>query len=138
MPDTICWLHDEMLRADCVPAGTPALFVFDQAWIEQERLSLKQIVFMYECLQAMPGVAIRRGDLVEEVRAFAAEHGATRVATQQSPLPRLKRQIALLGDAGLEVEAAEPEPIATLPDGVDLKRFNRYWRKAEKQVMRRV
>ncbi|MEM9187138.1 MAG: hypothetical protein AAGB00_11650 [Planctomycetota bacterium] len=137
MPDTICWLHDEMLRADVIPAGTPSLFVFDEAWIADERLSLKRVVFMYECLLEIPGVEIREGDVVTEVEQFAADHGAATVVTQASPLPRIKRQLVRLADAGLTVDAGPPEPIASLPDGADLKRFSRYWRKVEKQVMRR-
>ncbi|MEM1305846.1 MAG: hypothetical protein AAGG46_13170, partial [Planctomycetota bacterium] len=127
---------DEMLRADVIPAGTPALFVFDEAWIVDERLSLKRIVFMYESAAELP-IDVYKGDLVAEVAAFAERHGATRIITHRSPLPRIKRQVDALRSGGLEVDLVGPEPIATLPDGVDLKRFSRYWRKVEKQVMRR-
>ncbi|MEM6799035.1 MAG: hypothetical protein AAF589_05930 [Planctomycetota bacterium] len=132
MSEAVLWVHDEMLRPECVPSGVAAVFVFDKAWIEDQRLSLKRIVFLYECLQAMPGVEIRKGDVVAEVSAFAQRHDATGIQTYRSPLPRIKRQGEALG-----AEWIDPEPIATLPEGVDLKRFSRYWRKVEKQVMRR-
>lgn len=131
MNDTILWLHDEMLGPHCLVEGVPAVFVFDEQWIAEQRLSLKQIVFMYECLRDLSGVEVRKGSVVEQVSAFAAERGATRILTRRSPLPRLKRQGAELG-----VEWIEPEPIATLPEGADLKRFSRYWRKVEKQILR--
>lgn len=131
MSDAI-WIHDEMLSPAWLSPGAPAVFVFDDDWIREERLSLKRIVFLYECLLDMPGVAIRKGNVVEEVTAFCAEHGVSTVRTAGSPLPRIKRQGQELG-----VEWLEPEPLVTLPDGVDLKRFSRYWRKAEKQVLRK-
>lgn len=133
----VVWVHDEMLRAGCVPAGAPAVFVFDEQWIADEALSLKRIVFMYECVlemsQSLPeGIEFVRGDVVGEVSAFAARRGASRIRTHRSPLPRIKRQ----GDE-LGVDWIDPAPVAALPDGVDLKRFSRYWRKVEKQLMRR-
>lgn len=129
---SVWWIHDEMLRGDVIPTGVPAVFVFDQAWIREERLSLKRIVFIYECLLAMPGIEIRHGDVVAEVGTFAAKHGTESIITYRSPLPRLKQQGNALG-----VEWIDPEPIVTLPENTDLKRFSRYWRKAEKQVLRR-
>ncbi|MEM8864758.1 MAG: hypothetical protein AAGF31_04355 [Planctomycetota bacterium] len=131
MSRTIAWIHDEMLSPDWVKPEQPAVFVFDEQWIREEQLSLKRIVFVYECLQAMISVEVRKGDVVAEVTDFCKEHNATGIETATSPLPRIKRQGAELG-----VTWIEPEPIAALPADVDLKRFSRYWRKAEKQVMR--
>lgn len=131
MSDIVTWVHDEMLSADWLTAGEPAIFVFDEEWIREEQMSLKRIIFMYECLLEMPGVEVRKGDVVAEVSSFCRDHTASMIHTARSPLPRIKRQGAELG-----VEWIEPEPLVTLPDGVDLKRFSRYWRKAEKQVLR--
>ena len=128
---TVTWLHDEMLSPDWLADGQPAVFVFDEAWLREECVSLKRVVFMYECLLDLPGVEVWKGDVVAEVRRFAQAHGAERVVSGRSPLPRIRRQGEALG-----VEWLEPEPIVTLPDEVDLKRFSRYWRRAEKQVIR--
>lgn len=124
------WLHDEMLSPAWLRDGAAAVFVFDEEWIAQERLSLKRIVFLYECLIELPGVEIRKGNIVDEVRAFADRHGGVTIQTARSKLPRIKRQGEALG-----VEWLEPEPFVELPDDVDLKRFSRYWRKAEKRVI---
>lgn len=112
----------------------PALFVFDADWIRDARLSLKRIVFMYECLLEMPRVEIRKGNVIDELTKFAAEHNATQIETATSPLPRIKQQGRALAER-LEVTWIDPEPIVSLPGSVDLKRFSRYWRKAEKQVL---
>lgn len=130
MSDCVLWIHDEMLCPSWMEEGQPALFVFDEEWIAEERLSLKRLVFMAECLEAMPGVEVYKGSVVSLLKDFANQHQKSRILTARSPLPRIKRQGAELG-----VEWIDPEPIVTLPDDVDLKRFSRYWRKAEKQVL---
>lgn len=124
------WVHDEMLSPHWVEAGQPALFVFDEAWIAAEKLSLKRIVFLYESVLELPAIEVRKGDVVREVQAFAQRHGADRIETARSVDPRIKRQGQALG-----VEWIEPEPFVGLPGPVDLKRFSRFWRKAEKRVM---
>lgn len=135
MSNPITWIHDEMLSPAWQSPDSPALFVFDEEWIREEQISLKRIVFLYECLLEMPGVEIRKGNVVAEVTSFTQQHHATRIITARSPLPRIKRQGAHLATQ-LGVDWIDPEPIATLPEGVDLKRFSRYWRRAEKQVLR--
>lgn len=126
----IFWLHDEMLSPAWLRDDTPAVFVFDEAWIAAERLSLKRIVFLYECLLELPGVEVRKGDPIAEVQAFAHRHGDGPILTARSPLPRIKRQ----GEA-LSVEWLDAEPFVELPGKVDLKRFSRYWRKVEQRLI---
>lgn len=130
MSDAITWFHDEMLSPEWIKPDQPAIFVFDDAWIADERLSLKRIVFMYESALELPGVQIARGDVVRSVREFAAEHGASRIETARSEDPRLKQQAATL-----EATLLDREPFVELPADVDLKRFSRYWRKAERRVL---
>jgi hypothetical protein len=139
----LTWLHDEMLSPTWLRAGQPAVFVFDEAWIADERLSLKRIVFLMECLAELPGVEVRRGDVVTEVTAVARRIGATRIQTARSPLPRLKRQGEKLGQqqlgrqltTRLSVECLDPEPFVELTGRVDLKRFSRYWNKAQRLIL---
>jgi hypothetical protein len=126
---SILWVHDEMLDRRLVVPDQPAIFVFDDTWLADEQVSLKRVVFMYECLLDMPGVEIHRGDVVSEVRAFAARHRASVIETMASPLPRLKSQARELGAT---FRAAEP--FCDLPAEVDLRRFSRYWRKAERSI----
>lgn len=130
----ILWIHGDCLRPDnpalAAYPGAPAVFVFDDALIERYRISLKRIVFLYECLLELP-VAIRRGDVVSEILAFAREHGATRVVTTDSPSPRfmelcqhLRRDVAL--------EVLSEQPFLDYDGDLDLKRFSRYWRVAQR------
>lgn len=131
MSDAILWMHDEMLSATWLQPERPTVFVFDDAWLASEQVALQRIVFMYECLLELPQVELRRGDVVAEVRAFAAEHGAEDIVTVGSPLPRIQRQGAALG-----VTWIDPEPIVELPPSCDLRRFSRYWKHAERQLLR--
>lgn len=132
MSNTITWVHDEMLSPAWVGNDCAAVFVFDEDWIREEQLSQKRIVFIYECLLEMPGIEVRRGNVVKEVQAFANSHDASVIRTLKSPLPRIKQQ-----GAELAVEWIEPEPLVALPQDTDLKRFSRYWRRAEKQMLRK-
>ena len=131
MSGSITWIHDEMLSPKWLSPEQPAVFVFDEEWIRTEQLSLKRLVFIYECLLDMPGVEVRKGDVIAEVTSYCEDLGASVILTARSPLPRIKRQGLQLG-----VDWIQPEPLVTLPDNCDLKRFSRYWRKAEKQILR--
>jgi len=129
--DAVTWVHDEMLDTQWLRDAQPAIFVFDEQWLREEGVALNRIVFMYECLLEMPQVEIVKGDVVREVGRFAARHGAVRVETLYSPLPRIKRQGAELG-----VTWIFPEPLVELSPDVDLRRFSRYWNRAQKRLLR--
>ena len=129
----IIWIHAEALGptnpALLVHPEAPAVFVFDRELIETQRLSLKRLGFLYECLLELP-VTLRHGDVAQEVLSFARRHGADGVVTSAGVDPRfglLREQIA----AHLPVQVHEPEPFVVLPEPVDLRRFSRYWRRAE-------
>ncbi|BAM04022.1 hypothetical protein PSMK_18630 [Phycisphaera mikurensis NBRC 102666] len=123
------WVHDAMLSERWLRKGEPAVFVFDEAWIRDAGLSLKRLVFMAECLEAMPGVEVRRGEVVGEVLAFAAEHGAGVVRTVDAADPRLRRQREVLAES-IEVERTRPPAFVdeAVPPA-DLRSFSRYWKK---------
>ena len=95
----IVWVHEGALGQsnaaleDCPEA--PALFVFDQAWIQQQRISRKRLGFLYECCLELP-VTIRKGDVAAEVLAFAERHGADGVVTSGAVDPRLNRIAAAI------------------------------------------
>lgn len=98
--------------------------------IEEWRISLKRIVFIYECLLELP-VVIRRGDVAAEVLAFAREHAADGVATAFSPSPRFRAICDRLRDE-LPVAVLPVEPFLAYTGRLDLRRFSRYWATAEK------
>ncbi|MED5382933.1 MAG: hypothetical protein VX481_00145 [Cyanobacteriota bacterium] len=132
----IVWVHEEAL-GPANPAledwpDSPAVFVFDQAWIKDERISRKRLGFLYECCLELP-VTIRKGDVVEEVLAFARRHGADGVVTSGAVDPRLNR-IAAAIDRTVPLWILDGEPFVDLPRPPRLGRFSRYWREAEPVV----
>jgi hypothetical protein len=132
--ETVIWVHGDCLspRGPAFEAhpGAPAIFVWDDELLRRWRISLKRVVFIYECLLELP-VTIRRGDVAAEVLAFAAEHGAQRIVTAESPSPRfraIREQLAL----ALPVAAIPVEPLIAYDGRLDLRRFSRYWQTAER------
>lgn len=139
MKQPILWIHGEAL-GPANPAlqahpGRPAVFVFDDALIREQAISLKRLGFLYECLLELP-VAIRQGDVAEQVLAFAREHGADGVITSAAADPRFELIRSAIARE-LPVEVLEPEPFVELDTPADLARFSRYWRKAEPLVWER-
>lgn len=134
--NSIIWVHGDCLS----PYGsalknypdTPALWVWDDALLEEWQLSLKRITFIYECLIQLP-VVIRRGEVAQEVLAFAKEHNADSVVTTASPSPRFDT-ICQKIERSLPVEVLPLEPFFKYDGYIDLKRFSRYWKVAERYL----
>lgn len=132
----IIWVHGDCLS----PYGsalknypdTPAIWVWDDTLLEEWRLSLKRITFIYECLLQLP-VVIRRGEVAQEVLAFAKEHNADSVVTTESPSPRFD-VICQDIERSLPVEVLLLEPFFKYDGYIDLKRFSRYWKVAERYL----
>jgi hypothetical protein len=136
MSKPIIWVH-----GDCLSPYNPAfkkypdalaIWVWDDALIEEWQLSLKRITFIYECLLEL-SVEIRRGNVAQEIIAFAALHNANLVVTAESPSPRFD-DICTEIEGSLELEVLEVEPFFEYDGYIDLKRFSRYWKVAEKYV----
>jgi deoxyribodipyrimidine photo-lyase len=150
----LLWLHGEALGT-ANPAlrahpGAPALFVFDTALIEGRTattgghaagappvpLAPGRLRFLRECLAELP-VRVREGDVARELLAAAAERGADAIVTSRAVDPRFRLIAARLA-AELPFRVLEPEPFVDLPlEGAgapDLRRFSRYWRRAEPLV----
>ncbi|KAB8319440.1 deoxyribodipyrimidine photo-lyase [Tolypothrix campylonemoides VB511288] len=136
MSKPIIWIHGDCLSPQN-PAlqeypNAPAIWVWDDALIEEWQLSLKRLTFIYECLLELP-VVIRRGDVAKEVLAFAKEHNAKTVVTADSPSPRFDTICDEI-ERTVELEVFEVEPFFDYDGYIDLKRFSRYWKVAEKYV----
>ncbi len=133
----ILWVHGDNLNphnpAFAAFPGAPALWVWDDALLARSRISLKRIVFLYECLLELP-VVIRRGDVVAEVLRFAAMHNADGIVTVDSPAPGFAMRRRQLEQHLRVVTLPEP-PFVDAPPGLDLRRFARYWRKVERNAM---
>ena len=138
MEKPIVWVHGDCLSPKNPALQTyptaPAIWVWDEKLLEEWQISLKRIVFIYECLLELP-VTIRRGDVAAEVVAFAKEHGADGVATVDSPSPRFETICDDIEAASsLELEVWSPKPFVNYDGYIDLKRFSRYWRVAQQYV----
>ena len=135
----IVWVHADDLNPAgpslAANPGAPALFVWDEPALVASPWGPGRITFIEECLAELP-VTVRRGDPAAIVPAFAAEHGARRVALTYSPDPRMK-WLAKGFAATLTVEVIQPEPFVDLRREPDLGRFSRYWKSAEKALMAR-
>ncbi len=148
----LVWVHGEALGpanpARLAHPGAPAVFVFDTELIEGRTattggqggapvpLAPGRLRFLRECLAELP-VEGRQGDVVAELLAAATAAGADGVVTSRAVDPRFA-VIAQRLAAVLPVRVLEPEPFVALPlvgpGSPDLRRFSRYWRKAEPLV----
>jgi hypothetical protein len=125
------WVH-----TDCLRAEGPAVFVFDDRQLARERWSLQRIGFVYECLLEMPEVEIFRGPMAETLARLAAERQAEAVVAVRPMDPWLQGEGRVLEAGGVRVEWVAAEPFVTLSGKVDLGRFSRYWRRAERELFR--
>jgi len=92
--------------------------------------------FLRDCLAELP-VDVMEGEEVPVLRQAAAAAGADGIVTSRAVDPRVEaiaRELA----ATLPVQVLDPEPFVDLPEGgpgsPDLRRFSRYWRRAEALV----
>jgi hypothetical protein len=136
MSDLI-WLHEDGLRADhpvfaAAGVNNSAVFIWDDAYLQQMDYGFKRLVFIYETLVELP-LTILRGDQFECLTRLAGEAGG-RILAPATPNPRLQQTLERLR-RGFEVEMVEDVAFAPLPQEVDLKRFFRYWNKARKVAM---
>ncbi len=131
----LLWVHTDGLNPEW-PAfrqqpDSPSVFVWDTAWLAAEQITLKRVVFIAECLKEMPAaLAIRAGDPAAEVLAAAQAHGSTHILALRTPDPRLQAAAAALA-RHLPVVWLDPPAFAAGVREQDLKRFSRYWQRAQ-------
>ena len=151
----VLWIHGEAL-GPANPAlrahpGRPALFVLDAALVEGQGgpssstgglpLSANRVRFLQECATALP-LELRSGAVAVELLRFARQHNADAIVTSTAVDPRFAAISAELealqqgepAAARLPLIRLEPEPFVTLHEPVDLGRFSRYWRRAERRA----
>lgn len=131
----LLWLHTDSLNPDSAmvrsSSGKPAVFIWDMEWLTKNRIALKRIVFLAECLQEMPGtVELRSGDLATELLVAAKANGVDYILAQRTPDPRL-RAAALKVERSFPVVWYDPPPFVESKRDFDLKRFSRYWQRAQ-------
>jgi hypothetical protein len=128
----LIWIHGDCLSPLSPPLQTypnaPAIWIWDDQYLEQQQVSLKRILFIYECLIELP-VEIRRGEVATEINRFAQAQSADGIVTTASPSPRFKQICQALE---LPLTILDVEPFVDYQGYIDLKRFSRYWRVAQR------
>jgi deoxyribodipyrimidine photo-lyase len=136
----LIWVHADGLNAETAGFAkypdSAAVFVWDAAWLNQERISMKRVQFLAECLREMPeALQIQKGDVATEVLAAAKETGAGFVAALKTPDPRLLAAAARI-EREMPVVWVDAPAFVESAREFDLKRFSRYWGKAQGPAMR--
>jgi deoxyribodipyrimidine photo-lyase len=138
----LLWVHTDSLNPDSAMVrdhiGRPSVFIWDTEWLAKSHISLKRIVFLVECLQEMAtGLELRQGDVATELVSAARAHGADYIVAQRTPDSRL-RLAASKVERHLPVVWYDPPPFVESRRELDLKRFSRYWQRAQASAMQRT
>ncbi|MDJ0779427.1 MAG: hypothetical protein QNJ85_16285 [Gammaproteobacteria bacterium] len=135
----LIWLHEDALRSDhpvfaAAGDGSPAFFVWDDAYLQAMDYGFKRLVFIYESLVELP-VTILHGDQQTCLARLARQHGGS-IYVPATPNQLLQNRIEHLQRDFDVVEVADT-PFVELAREPDLGRFFRYWNKARKAAMSR-
>lgn len=135
----LLWIHTDSLNPAspmlAAHPGSAAVFIWDLEWLTGSRISLKRIVFLAECLRDMPGTLdLRVGDPASELLAAARAAKADYILVQRTPDPRL-RAAANAVRGQFPLVWYDPPAFAEAPQPFDLKRFSRYWQRAQTTAM---
>ena len=135
----LIWIHTDGLNSNfeafAAHPDSAAVFVWDREWAETERISLKRLVFLAECLAEMPPhVEICVGDMAANLLEAANRSGATHVIAQRTPDPRLQAAATTIS-RHLPVIWVDPPEFVSGSREFDLKRFSRYWQRAQPSAM---
>lgn len=123
---TIQWMHFDALNADWLDPAAPVAYIFDDAHLNSAGWGLKRILFVYETLLELSRVDLYRGSTVEILAALGSP-----VISVDSPDPWLRQQFEVLRSRGVELQILPAPVFVELPPRTDLRRFARYWKKAE-------
>ena len=137
--EPLLWVHTDSLNPDSpmlqAHAGRPAVFLWDTEWITASGITLMRLVFLAECLREMPAnLELRSGDPATELLSAAKASGADYILAQRTPDPRLLAAALVVGHT-LPVVWYDPPPFVEETRPFDLKRFSRYWSRAQTSAM---
>ena len=115
-------------------SAAPALFVFDDELLKRYRVSLKRLIFMYECLLELE-VDIERGSVAGKILERARSLNLTQIVTTSSPSPLFAKLHAELERQLPVLVLAEPAFVEEPAGDLDLTRFSRYWGRVSQSAM---
>ncbi len=128
----LVWIHDDSLspRSPVFEENhVEAAYVLDEAFIDARGYGLKRLTFLAECALDLP-VSIHKGRFVSVLTDLAEAKGADRILCMDTPDPWLLQVIDELKER-IPVTVLDHPPFAHLEGRIDLKRFSRYWKKAQ-------
>lgn len=137
----LVWLHGGSLSptdpALLAHPNSPAIFVFDQPFLEKTKIAFPRLQFIFE--SAVEAFAQRSNSRIcvgvqaEEIIAFAKLHGCNEIHTTKILSPELDTTLDALKTAGLRVFLYAPERLTSYTGRI--KRFSAFWRAVEKEVL---
>lgn len=135
----LLWIHTDSLNPElvslCEHPDRPSVFVWDTDWLVQEHITLKRAMFIAQCLDALPAsLTIQVGDPAEKVLAAARASNSDFILVQRTPDPRLLRAATAIAKH-IPVVWFDPAPFLDPDLHPDLRRFSRYWQKAQTSAM---
>jgi deoxyribodipyrimidine photo-lyase len=123
------YFHDEMLSPIhpllAEYSDLRRIFVFDDALIRRQKLSLKRIQFIADCVVEIPNIEIYRGNPGDVLRGLGISH----VITQSTPMTWVRDALT-----GFTVDW-RPEAPFVRPTG-PVKRFTNFWKQVEDSALR--
>jgi deoxyribodipyrimidine photo-lyase len=153
----LLWIHTDSLNPELAAfaahPSAPAVFLWDTDWITEDHIDPKRLLFLAECLQAMPphlaiqvttpATAIPNAPatipaLTEALLAEAARTDATCILAQRTPDPRLLQAASAFTRQrpGIPILWSDPPPFINPKIDPDLRRFSRYWQRAQASAQR--
>lgn len=141
----LLWIHSDSLNPMLLEThkdkSSSAAFIWETDWLRRNNISLKRVVFLAECLRSFPSsLSIRVGPPAHELLALAQSSGATYLLAVRTPDPHLLA-IAAAIEVSLPIVWLDLSPFLPLADseqqdGLDLRRFSRYWQATKHLAMR--
>ena len=122
------WMHTDCMSQSQEALRHGTVFIFDDEQIEAAGWGLKRVQFLYECLLEMR-VEIYRGRTIEILSTLAKQRQAM-IVTTSTPDPWLQEIIRQLA-----IEQIPAPRFVDLTEPLDLKRFSRYWKRAEPTLL---
>ena len=129
----IAWIHPDCLSDSWFTSEDRAVFIFDDAYLTASGWGLKRILWVYETLLELPA-EIHRGPTIPTLTALIADGLTTGVVTVDTPDPWLRDRIGELRRV-TTVDIVPAPCFVELTGKTDLKRFSRYWAKAEGRLL---
>ena len=133
---TLIWVHDDAISRDHpvfeeAGEGARAVFVYDADYYRDRGYSLKRLVFIMECVEDA-GIEVLEGPFADTLLSLSPDH----ICVAKTPNPHYRDVMETLRQS-TEVKSVAAPAFARVGDGIDLKRFFRYWKKAKKDLLRR-